>query len=525
MALRQTQTRGWGILAIRCEEHFAIAGNSFILSTFKLGTGQWPFQTTGQGYDRAELFALPHPWYTTNSPDTTPPPPTDTTPPETSLTGGPTGTTTATDAAFSFSSSESGSSFQCRLDSGAWTACTSPRTQSGMSAGTHLFEVRSTDAAGNVDPSPASRSWTVTSASDKALGRPATASSISHAAMGAANATDGVSSTRWSSAFADNQWWQVDLGSMQQVDRVQLNWEAAYAARYRIQTSTDGATFTTASDVTITTPGVKSTTFTARNARYVRVQGVTRATKYGISFWDANVYGPTGTTPPPPPAASYADAILGTSGLSSYWRLGEASGTTAAAAKGAITGTYGTGVTLGRPGLITGDMNTAAGFGGASGADTRFGDAFDFPANDRFTLEAWVKPTIVDATSRRIFSKEWSNASGVQGYYLINKSTRLQFARMRDGGYHTVNVAPLATGTRYHVAVTYDGTSLRLYVNGALAGSADAAAALLNGTTAFTIGAKTGGGGHFNGVIDEPAVYNANTLTGTQLNAHYEAGR
>ena len=95
-----------------------------------------------------------------------------------------------------------------------------------------------------------------------------------------------------SSAFADNQWWQVDLGSTRKVSKVELNWEAAYASRYKILTSTDGTTFTEAVDVSITSPGLKTATFPARAARYVRVQGVTRATQYGISFWDARVFGP-----------------------------------------------------------------------------------------------------------------------------------------------------------------------------------------------------------------------------------------
>ena len=73
---------------------------------------------------------------------------------------------------------------------------------------------------------------------------------------------------------------------------MELNWEAAYASRYKILTSTDGTNFTEAADVSITSPGLKTTTFTARDARYVRVLGVTRATQYGISFWDARVYGP-----------------------------------------------------------------------------------------------------------------------------------------------------------------------------------------------------------------------------------------
>jgi hypothetical protein len=89
------------------------------------------------------------------------PPPADTTPPDTTISSGPTGTTSSTSASFDFSSTEPGSSFECRLDTAAFAACSSPKAYSGLSAASHTFEVRATDAAGNVDPTPASRSWTV----------------------------------------------------------------------------------------------------------------------------------------------------------------------------------------------------------------------------------------------------------------------------------------------------------------------------------------------------------------------------
>ena len=126
---------------------------------------------------------------------------------------------------------------------------------------------------------------------DKALGRATSASSVEGTGLEANKAVDGNSATRWSSKFLNSQWWQVDLGRARSVDTVTLNWEAAYASRYQIRTSTDGSTFTTAADVTITAPGVKTTQFAARSARYVRILGVTRATQWGISFWDASVFG------------------------------------------------------------------------------------------------------------------------------------------------------------------------------------------------------------------------------------------
>ena len=229
------------------------------------------------------------------------PPPADTTPPDTTIDSGPTGTTSSTSASFNFSSTETGSSFECRLDTAAFATCSSPKAYSALSAGTHTFQVRATDAAGNVDPTPASRTWTVdapATGADLALNQPATAASTHGSAGAPATANDGSSATRWSSNFADNQWWQVDLGSAKSINRVEVNWEGAYASTYRIQTSTDGTTFTTAATVTIPTARLEVTSFTARSARYVRLTGDTRATPYGISFWDFRVFGPS--TPPPP---------------------------------------------------------------------------------------------------------------------------------------------------------------------------------------------------------------------------------
>ncbi|WP_328463454.1 discoidin domain-containing protein [Streptomyces sp. NBC_00448] len=80
---------------------------------------------------------------------------------------------------------------------------------------------------------------------DLALHRTATASSTEDGSgNGPAHATDGDPNTRWSSAYQDGQWVQVDLGSAVPFDRVVVLWEAAYAKTYTIQTSDDGTTWT-----------------------------------------------------------------------------------------------------------------------------------------------------------------------------------------------------------------------------------------------------------------------------------------
>ena len=98
-----------------------------------------------------------------NPPPPPPPPPGDTTPPETTITSGPPASTSSTSATFAFTATESGSTFLCKLDSNAEAGCTSGITYSNLAAGSHHFEVRARDAAGNIDPSPAIWNWTITS--------------------------------------------------------------------------------------------------------------------------------------------------------------------------------------------------------------------------------------------------------------------------------------------------------------------------------------------------------------------------
>ncbi len=89
----------------------------------------------------------------------------DATPPSTQITAQPAALTKATTASFSFTGSDPGgsgvASFECRLDGGGFTACTSPREHTALAAGSHSFEVRAVDGVGNTDASPASYTWTV----------------------------------------------------------------------------------------------------------------------------------------------------------------------------------------------------------------------------------------------------------------------------------------------------------------------------------------------------------------------------
>jgi PKD domain/Bacterial Ig-like domain/Galactose oxidase, central domain len=81
--------------------------------------------------------------------------------PETTISSGTTGTVRSRSARFEFHSDEEGVTFECRLDTGAWTECESPKVYSDLPEGEHTFGVRAVDASGTADPNEATRTFTV----------------------------------------------------------------------------------------------------------------------------------------------------------------------------------------------------------------------------------------------------------------------------------------------------------------------------------------------------------------------------
>ncbi len=141
----------------------------------------------------------------------------------------------------------------------------------------------------------------------------ATASSTESAGFPASNAVDGNPGTRWSSAFSDPQWLQVDLGETAQIAQVVLNWETAYATAFQIQTSNDATSWTTIYSTTTGTGGVQTLNVSG-SGRYVRMYGTKRATQWGYSLWEFQVYGTPGSAPTPTATNPTGDAFWGDTG-------------------------------------------------------------------------------------------------------------------------------------------------------------------------------------------------------------------
>src|ERR1051326_6948982 len=100
----------------------------------------------------------------------------------------------------------------------------------------------------------------------------------------------------------------------------------------------------------------------------------------------------------------YANTIVADTPLG-YWRLGESSGTLAVDGVGAHNATYVNGPLLGQAGALVGDTDTAVKFDGVA-TNATVGNALNFPNTTAFSLESWVKPSVLDATTRRIISKD-----------------------------------------------------------------------------------------------------------------------
>ena len=231
--------------------------------------------------------------------------------------------------------------------------------------------------------------------------------------------------------------------------------------------------------------------------------------------------------------AGLYDATILADNPAGYWRLGEAPGSATVAdltGNGHTGNVIGGGTTLGVPGAIVGDPDTAVDFPGSSG------NKIDVPWSAQlnpttFTVEVWAR--LEGGGGYR--SPLTSRADGPQRGYIFyaNPGSNWDFWNGKgggpDGGWHGIGGGPITYNEWYHLVGTYDAATKtkNFYVNSILMSQATGVNLAVNPSSPLRIGAgaSEGPGAYwFNGKVDEVAVYN-HVLTSEQISNHFRAAR
>jgi RHS repeat-associated protein len=225
------------------------------------------------------------------------------------------------------------------------------------------------------------------------------------------------------------------------------------------------------------------------------------------------------------PSARYDDLVKGDS-PAVYWRLGEAAGaTTAADASGnARPGTYGGDRTHAVTGLLTGDTDKAVSLLNqlkSNTLDGRVSAGLSGLLGTALTAEAWVSygALATNGTENRVWSRNWGTAGGWRLSVARNGAGQ-QVAELAINKAGVVTTAAsVVTPGKLHLAGTYDGSTMRLYVNGQQTASAALAAAPLNTTATVYLGQAITG----TTTVDDAALY-GRAVSAQELRAHHDAG-
>ncbi|MDO8688199.1 MAG: LamG domain-containing protein, partial [Dehalococcoidales bacterium] len=207
------------------------------------------------------------------------------------------------------------------------------------------------------------------------------------------------------------------------------------------------------------------------------------------------------------------------SGLVALWRMNEASGaTTIADSVGAHTGTI-NGATPG----VAGKFGNALSFSSGSSNYVSVAHNADLNPGTTYTLAAWVNPSSLPAYQAIITKDGYPDT---MAYYLdlAGANVRFGYASGASGDAVTDTARTLTTGTWYYVAGTYDGTNVRIYVDGVSnSPTGKAWSSQATNTANLNIGKmRDSATEYFSGLIDEVAIYNR-ALSASELLAHYQA--
>ena len=123
-----------------------------------------------------------------------------------------------------------------------------------------------------------------------AFGKNVVASSTTGASKSASMVADGGTGSRWESEYSDHQWIYIDLGKEEKIDNVVLKWEAAFAKEYDLQVSNDTKEWKTVYTNKEGKGGTEEIELEPVTARYVKLAGIKRATQFGYSLFEFEIY-------------------------------------------------------------------------------------------------------------------------------------------------------------------------------------------------------------------------------------------
>jgi hypothetical protein len=211
-----------------------------------------------------------------------------------------------------------------------------------------------------------------------------------------------------------------------------------------------------------------------------------------------------------------------------YWRLGESAAAAARDEVGLNDGTCIGMPTVGEPGALACDDDTVVRLDGGD-QYINFDDIFEFSGTASFFVEVWMKADIVDSDDRYIVShRKDPRTTPAVGWGLYIVDQHLDFRRwFADSSRDVANVPidQIALDRYIHIVATYDGSNMRLYVDGLLVAEASSIDAI-DTTDAHLLAGRPyvdATQDHFAGLIDEIAIYDV-ALDATRVRAHHDAG-
>jgi hypothetical protein len=228
---------------------------------------------------------------------------------------------------------------------------------------------------------------------------------------------------------------------------------------------------------------------------------------------------PTQTTPTQTTPTQTTPTQPATPQLVGSWNFNEKSGSVAADASGQRN----TGTIVGATHVSTGKHGYALKFNGTSNRVT-VAESVSLDLKSGMTLEAWVAPSTITGYRSAIFKEDKVNGQEAYALYAANGNSKAT-AEVANGGGRTTLAGTQATATTSwtHLAETYDGSHLRVYVNGALVGDKTITGGLAQTSDVLSIGGNAVWSEWFKGLIDDVRVYNG-ALDATAIKADMATG-